>query len=245
MEQQSRGDLRIDGSGTSSGGAYDTIKINGSGKINGDVDCRSLQINGSGHIFGSVKTEDGKISGSGSIEGDVSAGSFKISGSAKIKGDLSGTSLKAEGSANFGRNLNVSQIKISGSIKIGGDCTAESFESEGAFEIGGLLNSDEIVIRLYHDRSRVREIGGSNIRVMAGPSAGFNILKSILTLGAYQSELNADLIEGDVLELENTVAKVVRGDQVTIGRGCQIGLVEYRGSLHKSNDARVENETKI
>ncbi len=245
MAEQNRGELRIDGSGTSSGGTFDTIKINGSGKITGDVECSSFQINGSGHILGAVKADDGKINGSGTIDGAVKAKNLKISGSAKIKGTLSGDSLKAEGSANFGGDLNVSQIKISGSVKIGGDCTAESFESEGAFEIGGLLNSDEIVIRLYHARSKAREIGGSNIQVIAGPSAGFNIIKSILTLGAFQSELDADLIEGDVIELENTVAKVVRGDKVSIGRGCQVGLVEYRDSLHKSNDARVEKETKI
>ena len=48
MSEDTRGDLRIDGSGSASGGAYNTVRINGSGKVTGDITCVEIIINGSG-----------------------------------------------------------------------------------------------------------------------------------------------------------------------------------------------------
>lgn len=245
MDGQVKGDLRIDGSGTASGGLYDTIKINGSGKITGDVTCRVFRINGSGHVQGSLVADDGRINGSATIDGHVKSRQMKISGSGQIKGGISGENLIIAGSATVGENLDVQQVKIEGSVKINGNCNAETFQSDGAFEINGLLNSDEITIRLYHAKSRAKEIGGGKITVMVGPMAGFTVLKAIMTLGLNYSVLEAESIEGDEITLENTLAKVVRGNQVSIGRGCEIGLVEYKGTLQKSGDAKVGEERKI
>jgi hypothetical protein len=38
------------------------------------------------------------------------------------------------------------------------------------------------------------------------------------------------MIEGDEILLENTKADVVRGKNVQIGKGCEIGLLEYQDS---------------
>jgi hypothetical protein len=48
-----------------------------------------------------------------------------------------------------------------------------------------------------------------------------------------------DTIEGDDIYLEHTTAKVMRGDTVDIGDGCEIDLVEYRTDLKKTPDASV------
>lgn len=40
--------LIINGSGSSKGGRFHTVEINGSGTVSGDVECTSLLFNGSG-----------------------------------------------------------------------------------------------------------------------------------------------------------------------------------------------------
>lgn len=245
MVNEGKGDLRIDGSGSAPGDEYNSVKINGAGRIIGNTVCREFRINGSGNVDGNIELEDGRINGTGTIDGNVKAALLKITGSGQIRGTVSGDSIIVSGSVTIGENLDVQNVKIEGAAKIGRDCNADHFNSDGTFEIGGLLNADEINIKLYHSKSRAKEIGGGRIRVTTGSSSGFNVLKTIFTLGMYNPILEADSIEGDEIYLENTTAKVVRGTNVSIGRGCNIGLVEYKGVLQKAGDAIVKEEKKV
>lgn len=242
MDNNAKGELIINGSGSSSGGVYQSVKINGTGNISGDVACQVFRINGSGTITGNLETEDGKINGSGNVEGSIKTQEFKINGTGQIKGSISGDDLTISGSASIGENLDVQNVKIEGSAS---DCNAERFHFNGSFDINGLLNADDINIRLFHSKSRVKEIGGGKINVAIGSTTGFKILKTIFTLGIYNSVLETETIEGDEIVLENTIAKVVRGTNVTVGRGCDIGLVEYKGIFQKNGDAKVAEEKKV
>jgi len=244
MDNNCTGDLKIDGSGSAPGGTYDTVRINGIGKINGDVNCRMFRINGTGTVAGNLDTEDGKINGTGTIEGSVRAKRFKMIGSSHIRGGITGENLNVTGSATFGKTVDVQHIKLEGIAKINADVKAETFHSEGSFELQGLLNADEITIALYHAGSKAGEIGCGKINVSMANS-GFNILKSIFTLGQYNPILDVETIEGDDINLEYTSAKVVRGTNITIGRGCEIGLVEYKGYLIKTGDAKVAEERRM
>lgn len=245
MENAFKGDLKIDGSGFAPGGEYNSVKINGAGRIMGDISCREFRINGSGNVEGNLDLDDGKIIGSGTVDGNIKAHQLKITGSGQIRGTVSGSSLTVSGSVTIGGNLDVQNVRIEGSAKVGHDLNAENFYSDGSFEIAGLLNADEVNIRLYHSKSKAREVGGGKINVSTGLSSGFNVLKTIFTLGMYNPILEADSIEGDEIVLENTTAKVVRGTHVTIGKGCNIGLVEYKGTYRKIGDANVSEERKI
>jgi len=245
MDNSIKGDLKIDGSGSAPGGEYNSVKINGAGRITGDVVCREFRINGSGNIDGNIELDDGKINGTGTVDGNIKARQLKITGSGQVRGTISGDNMIVTGSVTMGENLDVQKVKIEGSAKIGHDCNAETFHSDGTFEISGLLNADDITIKLYHSKSRAKEIGGGRINVSVGSNAGFNVLKTIFTLGMYNPVLEADSIEGDEIVLENTTAKVVRGTNVTIGKGCNIDLVEYKGYLLKTGDAKVGEEKKI
>jgi len=245
MDNEMKGDLKIDGTGSAPGGEYNSVKINGAGRITGDTSCREFRINGSGNVDGNIQMQDGRINGSGTIDGNIKARQLKIIGSAQVRGTISGDSLIVSGSVTIGDNLDVQKVKIEGSAKINHDCNAENFNSDGSFEINGLLNADEINIKLYHLKSRAREIGGGRIHITTGSDAGFNVLKTIFTLGMYNPVLEADSIEGDEIVLENTTAKVVRGTNITVGKGCNIGLVEYKGLFRKTGDAKVGEEKKI
>jgi hypothetical protein len=58
-------------------------------------------------------------------------------------------------------------------------------------------------------------------------------------------ELTVRIIEGDDIYLENTHAKVVRGNNIEIGPGCEIKLVEYKYSFKKDEMAEVGTHKNI
>lgn len=244
MYDDSQADLKINGSGRASGGSYNFIKINGSGKIMGDVKCNELVINGSGEVNGKVESKIIRINGSGHINGELKTREIKINGSSDFDAEFSCDNISISGSAYIRKNLDAQTVKVNGSVKVDGDSNAETFNSCGMFEIGGLLNSDNINVELYWHRSYAKEIGGENIKIMVGKNR-LGFFRSILSLGAHNPSLSADLIEGNDVTLENTIAKVVRGNNITIGKGCDIGLVEYKGIFNKTGDARVGEERKV
>jgi len=244
MYDSSKADLRINGSGSAAGGNYNVVKISGTGKISGDILCSEFHISGSGEANGNVESDSFKINGSGNVKGNLKSQEIKVNGSANFYGDISCNNITISGSSDIAKNLDAQMVKINGSAKIVGDCNTEKFHSCGEFEIGGLLNADDIYVELYWSRSHVKEIGGENIRVMRGPNR-HGVLKFLGLLGVHSPSLETDSIEGDEIYLENTTAKVVRGNNVTIGTGCSIGLVEYKGVYEKSGDTKVTEERKI
>src|SRR5659263_618298 len=88
MINETVGSLIISGSGSAGGGVYDAVKISGSGKITGNVECNEFHISGSGKIVVNVKASSFKTSGSSRINGDLKAETIKISGSLDIAGDV-------------------------------------------------------------------------------------------------------------------------------------------------------------
>ena len=237
-------DLRINGSAKTSGGTFNAVRINGSGLISGDVFCRDLVINGSGEATGKVEGDSLRVSGSGRFGSEVKAKDVRVSGSSRFDAGIDCGDINISGSAEIQKGIAAKTVKINGSAKIGGDCSADAFASDGVFEIGGLLNADRIDIHLYWSKSSAREIGGETITVELG-NRRFGVVKSILTLTSHNPSLQADVIEGNDIRLEYTTARVVRGNNVTIGRNCNIGLVEYKGLYQRSNDAKVDREIKL
>ena len=57
--------------------------------------------------------------------------------------------------------------------------------------------------------------------------------------------LTTSVIEGDDIYLEATTAKIVRGNNVTIGSDCNIELVEYRNTITVAPDSKVNEQRDI
>ena len=224
--EKSIADLKINGSGSSTGGQYTSVVINGNGRIDGDLDCVYLKVNGQCDVNGNVKAE-----------------SVKVHGNSSIKGNLEADKAKIHGMADIGGNVSVDKAETYGSISVDGDCNAEFFKIEGIFAIEGLLNAGELELSLY-GQSRAREIGGEKITVKRKGKYHFLGLKSLIMPGG-NKELTADIIEGDDIYLENTQAKVVRGNNIELGPGCEIELVEYKDSFKQDEKADVGTHTKI
>jgi len=218
------GNLKINGSGSSAGGKYDSAVINGNGKIYGDLDCVYLKVNGQC-----------------TMDGNVKASSVKINGNGSIKGNLESEKAKINGTVDIGGNVSVEKAETYGSISIEGDCNAEVFKIEGTFEIEGLLNAGELELSLYGP-SKAHEIGGEKITVKRKGKYDFLGLRYLI---GSNKELTTEIIEGDEIYLENTQAKVVRGNNIELGPGCEIELVEYKNSFKRDEKAEVGTQKKI
>ncbi len=201
MSQNDRPNLHLSGVGSASGGTYGDVKIEGVGRVHGDIECRICHVEGVGVIHGNVKARKMNLSGKSTVKGNISADNIILEGYATIHGN----------------------------------CDAETFSANGAFTLNGLLNAGDIDIRL-HGSATVQEIGGESIHVSLANKFGlFNRFK----------KLSAQVIEGDEVYLEFTKADVVRGNKVSIGRGCQIGLVEYRTDLEVVPESNVSESKKM
>lgn len=243
MNHSERADLHISGYGSAPGGKYKSVKIFGRGKITGDVECDDFVINGSGEVIGATVCKQMYVNGSGDLLGEVSTDLLKVHGSANFSAKLTAKDASISGSTTAKCGIDAQTVKISGAAKIKGNVNAETFSSSGRFEIDGLLNAENIDVHLDWSTNKVKEIGGDTITVMSG-TKGLSLI-SIVTLGTHNPRLEADFIEGERIILENTTAKAVRGTHITIGDNCDIGIVEYTGSYHKSDNAKVSEEHKL
>lgn len=239
MDMKSRGDLVINGFGASNGGQFQLVTLNGRGTVNNDIECVELDCNGSGILNGNVLSEKAKVNGHARFRGNIDSQNLKIDGSARIDKNLTAEKLKVSGKATVGGKVKCEEIKIQGTFTVGGDCEAEIFQAESQFTIGGLLNADEVNLKLF-GACFAKEIGGQTITIKAKGSLVGNLLKSF-----FKPQLETELIEGDKIEIENTIAKIVRGNQVKIGPNCQIGLVEYTEECSIDKKAVVAENKKV
>lgn len=240
MDTKSRGDLVINGFGASNGGQFRVVTLNGRGTINSDLECMEIDCNGSGTINGNVISDKVKVNGHGRFSGNLEAQNLSIDGSARIDKNLSVEKLKVSGKGTVGGKVKSEEITIQGTFTVGEDCEAEIFKAESQFTIGGLLNADHIDIKMFGE-CKAKEIGGQTISVKKkGSSLVGNLLKPF-----FKPQLEAELIEGDKIELENTTAKIVRGNQVSIGPNCQIGLVEYTEEFSMDKKAMVTENRRV
>jgi cytoskeletal protein CcmA (bactofilin family) len=240
MNQEAKADLVLSGSGESGGGSFTKVIINGSGKITGNVNCEHLECNGSAKIYGNITSENTLIQGSTNIQGNLTSEDIKIHGDSGVSGKIVFREMEVKGHANGSQSLKGDSIHLEGMMKVKGDVEVETADLKGAFTIGGLLNGDRIDIEL-HGKSKVKEIGGETISVKRSGRSLLNLDKIIKT---WSRELHADLIEGDQINLQYTKAKVVRGNNVEIGPGCEIELIEYGNDLQVSDKAQVKKTEK-
>lgn len=239
MDTKSRGDLVINGFGASNGGQFRVVTLNGRGTVNNDLECIEFECNGSGVVKGNMISEIAKVNGHAKFRGNVECQKLTIDGSASIDKNLSVEKLKISGRASVGGRVRCEEIKIQGTLTVNEDCEAEIFKAESQFTIGGLLNADTIDIKMFGE-CKAKEIGGQTIMVKQKGSLVGNLLKSF-----FKPQLETELIEGDKIELENTIAKIVRGNQVRIGPNCQIGLVEYTEDFSMDKKAVVTESRQV
>jgi cytoskeletal protein CcmA (bactofilin family) len=230
--------LIINGSGSYPGGCYDKISIRGEGTIVNEVECSSFHVYGTSEPVDNVKTGSVKIFGEAAVKMNMDAQDTLVMGTLMVGGKAHLKKMKILGLLEVGEGLTGDEANIKGSISVNGDVEYETFDSSGGFEIKGLLTADTIRVGLRFGQSSAEEIGGGKITVKKRSN-------SLLPFGKETGTLVAKVIEGDDIYLENTKADMVRGNQVNIGPGCQIGVVEYCDDLTHDPRATIKTKTKV
>lgn len=193
---------------------------------------KHLTIRGSGAASGG-QYDHVSVYGTAVVDGHLACTRLTVFGVLDVDGTVTSQRMKIKGQADFGGGINTEEAHIHGLITVAGDCNADRLFVNGAFTVEGLLNVGTADIRL-HGPSRAKEIGGGTIRINRPRWRVFNF--HVLTV---------ESVEGDDIEIDNTCAKVVRGNNVRVGSGCEIDLIEYRGLLKQARGAKVGEIRKL
>lgn len=254
------GDISVTGSGKLNGNTEcQSFRSSGASTVLGDLKCQSFSSSGSTKITGRMDCGgEMKTSGALAVEGDAAAKEVRISGSGRFAGEVKAEELISVSGAVYCEKSIVSEktVRVSGSAKSGGDLVAENINLSGSFDIRGLINGEviEIVLGGGSGVKKAGAVGGSRITVKRKREDEEGIVYSIITsiekaLFPSKCETNSvfvtDSIEGDVINIEYTNAKTVRGNDIAIGDGCRVDRVEYSGKVTYSDSATIGEMVEI
>ncbi|MGG2065500.1 cytoplasmic protein [Bacillus sp. S14(2024)] len=229
--------LSLNGSGNSSGGVYNNVKIRGEGTILDDIDCDVFKTYGTSEIQGNIKTRQVTVFGETKVRKDLHSENVKVYGTLEVGGMADVTRTKVRGTFDIGENFTGEEIDVAGGMNVKGNLEAENFNLNGGCTITGMLNAGKINIVLRYEHSNVEEIGGEKITVRKK--------SSFFPFSKHGGFLKTRVIEGDDIYLEYTKADVVRGNNVTIGPGCEISVVEYHESYKNAAQSLVKEYKQI
>lgn len=264
--------LFISGVYSNNGGVYGDVNISGSGKLRGSTECKSFKTSGASSVEGELKCESFSCSGATKILGGVlCTGIMKTSGAISVENDVTAVELHVSGSGKYGGCVRAEElvsisgaiqargnvesgkkVRLSGSARIDGDVIAEEITLSGGFDVTGLINGEkvEIILGRGGNQKKAGSVGGSEITVRCkkedenfGAVLGF--LEKLFSSDNDVPTFETDVIEGDVINLENTKANVVRGKEINIGDGCEIGRVEFTGKVTYAENARIGEMVEI
>jgi len=229
--------IRINGLGSVSEGNYDDIDVSGSCSFNGKVSSKKIIVDGTVSSKEEIVSDYLEVNGYLSNKGNYNIKKGIINGYIKNKGDIGGEDLIINGSL-FSRSMEFNDVKVNGKLVIINNCQSENFYCNGKLNIGGLLSSDkiEILIKYY---SRVKQIGGDTLVVKKEDN---KFSGKMLFFRKYYLEVEE--IEADNIYLEYTKCEVVRGRNITIGKGCNIKRIEYLDEVLIDSNSKVKEKIK-
>ncbi|HDR7437463.1 TPA: cytoplasmic protein [Bacillus anthracis] len=229
--------LIVNGSGNSAGGDYNKVKIRGEGTIANAMSCNEFKTYGTSDVRGDIKVKNYVVYGDSEVQGNVDAEYVKVYGNTQIHGDAHIEKTKVRGMIDIAGKFSGDLVDVKGALNVKGDIEVEDLSLTGGLESDGLLNAENIQISLRYEGSTVREIGGKKITIRK--KARF------LPFTSHVGNLQTSIVEGDDIYLEHTIAEVVRGNNVTIGPGCEISVVEYHTRFNQKGNAVVKEHKQI
>lgn len=244
-------DLNISGSGQIMPGDYDTIRVSGSGRLEGTVRCQNLYTSGSVGGNSVVCQNAMNMSGSCNFSGDISTGNLVVSGGSSFGGNVEAKeNIAISGGSSFRGDVKCKQLQLSGGSKIGGDVEAELVKIRGAADCDGLMNAEEIDIE-YKRGMEIGSIGGSKIVIykrhgeVRKKKFRLPLFSSLVKKSTVDTVVVKNSIEGDEIALEGVACPRVSGRVVAIGAGCEIELVQYSEQVEVSPEAKVGRTERV
>ena len=219
-------DVKIFGAGTVGKGKYETVSINGSANISGDIECSDFTVSGACSSSGRIDCEN----------------EIKVRGSAAFRKDVSADTVHCMGTAVFSGNVSCNNIKIEGTARFCGDTKCDSFVSSGIIECDGVLNAKNTEI-VFGGKPKVKEICGSIINIECIDDEK-SFLKKLVSSKKDGKMTVSESIGGDEVSVSGVIAPLVSGRNVVIGKDCIIDRVVYTESIEISPKAKVKESEK-
>lgn len=188
------------------------------------------------------------VKGTGVFHEDVVTEEIKITGHCQVKGKLFATELINWGSAilkschvkhfkNIGsitvHRLESNVIETSGYFQCKTEVKTDTFQSKGTIRIQQLYARDHIKLK----------IGTACKIVTMKCQKRIDVKPFVLPL--LMKKLTVNTIEGEHINLENTVANHVIGENITIGPNCKISKISYKNDLTIHPNSTVVSSEKI
>lgn len=229
--------LTIMGESSTAGGKFDKMRVMGECQVNGDLEVRSCKVMGNCTVNGGMTCGYFRNMGEVTVHGELNADEMRLIGQTSVKEQCSVRKAGIYGELNCDRTLSGEEMLVRGMLHSRGNVSLEKLDMKGGIFVDGLLNCGTIEIVLKFDADNyVREIGTGSISVKKKRSI-FNHAPVV--------NFQADLIEGDDIDLEYTTARVVRGARVAIGTGCKIDRIEYTETYTSERHTEVGEAVKI
>ncbi|WAH37361.1 polymer-forming cytoskeletal protein [Alicyclobacillus dauci] len=270
MDANRRLDLDLSGVGSASGGVYEDVRVEGVGKVHGDIQCNRCDVQGVSEIAGSVRANSVVIRGKAKVMGDVTADRVRVEGMTHVSGTCNGQQkVDVRGKVSIGRDIVGDVIVIDGMNRVEGDCRgtnvnirgrtriagglfAEDVLLEGAATIGGSCESEtfrcdgsfSIEGLLNSGRVLIRLERNSTVTEIGGGEIRVERGRGSGFLSRNR-RLKVDVIEGDDIYLEHTTAKIVRGNHVTLGPAAEVDRVEYRSQFRKLGGGKAGEAKQV
>lgn len=227
MRVTSRPDLEIAGIGSAAGGQYHNVKLEGVCKAGDAIDCFVFTSNGMTTVDGGIRAEE----------------RLEAAGKLTCHGGLQTRKAQLEGQLTINGPLQADQFVMNGYMKVRGNCETQESKVRGALSVAGWLTGDQLEIML-EGPCDAEGIKGRQITVKHAGKGGLRrLIESIIPV--WHVQMKARTIEGEIIELEETMAEFVRGNTVIIGPGCDIDRVEYVTDLVIHPQAQVRWRQQI
>lgn len=240
-------DIKISGSFKTQDAEHGDMNVSGVYKAMGTCKARNVRCSGTIKVLSHMEAEDMTISGICKVEDSLQANDIscsgilkatkgfklnkiKVSGICKTDGDISAKVIKCSGVMKGQNTISAESIRVSGCIKAC-DIESEDIKLTGEFNISNMLNANTITIEVEDRKTRsfCKNIGGENVSIEN---------KSL-------HKIIVDNIEANDISIENTKCKSVNGNNIIIGKGCEIDIIEYKDSIEIHDKAKVKEVKKL
>ena len=225
-------------------GSYANIRSFGDLEASGDIRATRIRSFGDNIIRGRCSVKHLFTAGNLRVHEALQVENIRAFGNVVVDGQLTATQLRVMGDVSATGRVSCLHFQLCGGAHLDGGLSAEHFKLTGTCAIRGLVSAERIQIR-SRGHCELDEIGGSSIVIRAGWDEDGCSRKAGFLNWRCKGTSQVRVIEGDTIYLENTTAETVRGQSITLGKGCRIGTIEYSKSLTQHPSAVVERTQRV
>ncbi|WP_133430518.1 hypothetical protein [Macrococcus hajekii] len=213
------------------GGIFELINVEEPTTFTSSVEANELNVRESATIEGRLNapyiTNSGVLSIHSTLETQELVNDKK--GRLFVEENVIGSKVSNEGLIELKKDLKAEHIESSGEIISSGRIEGQTLSFEGSFKVKDIRA--ERLDFILTDDCEASSITANDIKVDAKRQA--------LIFKDNDHLLKVDHIDGGTIYLENVIAELVRGDEVTIGPNCTIKILEY------TKDYKLDNRSDV